>query len=42
MQLSLFILIVILSAVDFWSTKNIFGTKLVGLRWYTQLDEEEA
>jgi len=34
-QLSIFILISLLMAVDFWTTKNILGPKLVGLKWFS-------
>jgi hypothetical protein len=42
MKISLFVIIVVFASVDFWATKNIFGRKLVGLRWYTRLDEDDT
>lgn len=35
-----FIIIVICVAVDFWTTKNVTGRLLVGLRWWNEVDEE--
>ena len=35
-----FILIVILSAFDFWFVKNISGRFLVGLRWWNEVNED--
>jgi hypothetical protein len=32
--LGLFILIILLLAVDFWICKNILGPKLAGIRWF--------
>ena len=34
-----FVLCVILFAVDFWVVKNVSGRLLVGLRWWSDLDE---
>lgn len=34
-----FIVIVLLSAFDFWAVKNVTGRLLVGLRWWNQVDE---
>ncbi len=34
-QLSLFILVCLMLAIDFWTTKNILGPKLVGLKWFS-------
>ena len=31
---------VILSAVDFWTVKNVTGRLLVGLRWWSDFDEK--
>ncbi|CAD8065918.1 unnamed protein product [Paramecium primaurelia] len=35
-----FIIVVILSAIDFWTVKNITGRKLVGLRWWSEVKED--
>ena len=35
-----FIIIIILSAFDFWVVKNITGRILVGLRWWSQVKED--
>lgn len=40
-QLSVFILISLLLAMDFWTTKNILGPKLIGLKWFSIQDENE-
>lgn len=37
-QLSLFIMICLMLAIDFWTTKNILGPKLVGLKWFSVED----
>ena len=34
-----FVLVTLCSAVDFWTTKNISGRLLVGLRWWNVIDE---
>ena len=34
-----FIIVVLLSAVDFWTTQNVTGRLLVNLRWWTELDD---
>ena len=31
----IFIVVLIFSAFDFWTVKNITGRKLVGLRWWS-------
>lgn len=36
----LFIIIVLLLAVDFWTTKNITGRLLVSLRWWSEVSED--
>lgn len=44
LSLGTFIGTVLLVSFDFWVTKNLTGRKLVGLRWWSQLtddDEEE-
>jgi hypothetical protein len=35
-----FILVVILSAFDFWFVKNVSGRILVGLRWWNEIKED--
>jgi hypothetical protein len=34
-----YIVVLILIAVDFWITKNIIGRKLVKLRWWYTIDD---
>ena len=38
-QIFTFIIIVILNSFDFWVVKNICGRKLVGLRWWSEIQE---
>lgn len=38
--LSVFIVISVLVSCDFWVTKNISGRKLVALRWYSKINED--
>ncbi len=33
-----FIIVIILSAFDFWAVKNVTGRLLVGLRWWSDFD----
>lgn len=35
-----FVLIIILQAVDFWTVKNVSGRLMVGLRWWNQINED--
>ena len=35
----IYIVVLMLSALDFWITKNIIGRKLVKLRWWYIIDE---
>lgn len=35
----IFVVSVILLAVDFWVVKNVSGRKLVGLRWWNNVNE---
>jgi hypothetical protein len=35
-----FIIVVILSAFDFWFVKNVSGRMLVGLRWWNEVKED--
>lgn len=39
--LGTFIGTVLLVSFDFWVTKNLTGRKLVGLRWWSQLIEND-
>ncbi len=39
-QALIFILVVILSAFDFWFVKNVSGRILVGLRWWNEVKED--
>lgn len=34
-----FILVVLLSSMDFWTVKNVSGRLLVGLRWWNDVDD---
>jgi hypothetical protein len=35
-----FIIITVLSGIDFWVVKNVTGRLLVGLRWWSDFTEE--
>ena len=35
-----FIIVMILSSLDFWTVKNVTGRLLVGLRWWSDYDEK--
>lgn len=35
-----FIIVVLFGALDFWVVKNVTGRLLVGLRWWTDFDQE--
>ena len=35
-----FIVVIILSAIDFWVVKNLTGRILVGLRWWSKIKED--
>ena len=35
-----FIIVTILGAVDFWVVKNVTGRLLVGLRWWSDFDDD--
>mmetsp|Transcript_10995 Transcript_10995/g.22223 ORF Transcript_10995/g.22223 Transcript_10995/m.22223 type:complete len:210 (-) Transcript_10995:416-1045(-) len=35
-----FVLVTIMSALDFWTVKNVSGRLLVGLRWWNVIDED--
>ena len=37
-----FLIVVNLAAVDFWVVKNITGRKLVGLRWWSEILEDNS
>ena len=34
-----FMLVVIFAAFDFWTVKNVTGRILVGLRWWSEVDD---
>ena len=34
-----FVVVTILSAMDFWTVKNVSGRLLVGLRWWNDVDQ---
>ena len=34
-----FVFIVVFSAMDFWTVKNVTGRILVNLRWWSEIDE---
>ena len=36
----IFIVVVILSAFDFWTVKNVSGRIIVGLRWWTEIKDD--
>merc|ERR1719409_1242469 len=36
---STFVVVTVLSALDFWTVKNVSGRLLVGLRWWNFIDE---
>ncbi|KAJ5078775.1 hypothetical protein M0811_04498 [Anaeramoeba ignava] len=36
----IFMFIVVLLSIDFWVVKNISGRKLVGLRWWNEIDSD--
>ncbi len=36
----IFLTIILLLAVDFWTVKNVTGRLLVGLRWWNKVDED--
>ncbi len=35
-----FVLVVLLSAFDFWTVKNVSGRILVGLRWWNEVKDD--
>ena len=35
-----FVIVTILSALDFWTVKNVSGRLLVGLRWWNRVDDK--
>jgi hypothetical protein len=37
-----FVLVVVLNALDFWAVKNVTGRKLVGLRWWSEIKEDNT
>jgi hypothetical protein len=34
-----FVIIIVFAAIDFWTVKNVTGRLLVGLRWWSEIDE---
>ena len=36
----LFLVVILLLAVDFWTVKNVTGRLMVGLRWWNKVDED--
>jgi hypothetical protein len=36
----IFVITVLLAALDFWVVKNVSGRILVGLRWWNEIDDE--
>ena len=38
--LSIFVLLILLISLDFWTVKNVTGRLLVGLRWWNFIDDE--
>ena len=36
----IFIFVIILSSLDFWTVKNVTGRLLVGLRWWSEVDKD--
>ena len=40
--LGTFIGTVLLVCFDFWVTKNLTGRKLVGLRWWNQINDDDG
>lgn len=38
--IELFLTVILLLAVDFWTVKNISGRILVGLRWWNKVEED--
>ena len=34
-----FITVILLAAFDFWTVKNVTGRLMVGLRWWSEIDE---
>jgi len=38
--ITIFVTVLVLLSLDFWTVKNITGRLLVGLRWWNQVDEE--
>ena len=38
--ITVFVAIVVLLSMDFWTVKNVSGRLLVGLRWWNHVDED--
>lgn len=39
-EILVYILVMLLSSIDFWVVKNIVGRKLVKMRWWFIIDEQ--
>ncbi|ESO83960.1 hypothetical protein LOTGIDRAFT_108171 [Lottia gigantea] len=39
-EITIFVVIIVLLSMDFWTVKNITGRLLVGLRWWNYVDDE--
>lgn len=39
-EVFVFILVTVLSGIDFWVVKNVTGRLLVGLRWWSDFTED--
>lgn len=39
-SIMVFIIVIVISSIDFWMTKNIAGRLLVGLRWWNDFKED--
>jgi hypothetical protein len=38
-EIATFILVIMFTAFDFWTVKNVTGRLLVNLRWWSEIDE---
>ncbi|CAO3646327.1 unnamed protein product [Mucor fragilis] len=38
----IFVLVILLLAFDFWTTKNVAGRLLVGLRWWNEIQQSDG
>ena len=39
-DVAVFLLVTVLLSFDFWTVKNVTGRLLVGLRWWTTIDDQ--